>query len=258
MAFSTFNSFHSTRTKRNLTVIPPSISGLQLWLDAKDYSTLTLSGTTVTSWGDKSGFSRNATPYNGNSNPIYNATGFNNLPAIQFSPSTGMASQVPANSMPLASSIFVVFQTSGSSTGGLIARDLNGGYPGGLNPYGANRLVGSGQNYQNYQSPFNLGAATGLNLFEIQVNNASYNEYVNGSVVLSNTTTNVYADTATNFFIATRTDKAVTLTGVISEIIVYNSLLTITQRQYIEGYLAWKWGIQTSLPVNHPYYNSKP
>jgi hypothetical protein len=40
----------------------------------------------------------------------------------------------------------------------------------------------------------------------------------------------------------------------ICEIILYNSVLTTTQRQQIEGYLAWKWGLQKSLPSNHPFY----
>jgi hypothetical protein len=42
------------------------------------------------------------------------------------------------------------------------------------------------------------------------------------------------------------------------EIIIYNSVLSTAQIQKIEGYLAWKWGIQTSLPANHPYYSVKP
>ena len=26
-----------------------------------------------------------------------------------------------------------------------------------------------------------------------------------------------------------------------------------SNRQIVEGYLAWKWGLQTSLPSDHPY-----
>jgi hypothetical protein len=46
--------------------------------------------------------------------------------------------------------------------------------------------------------------------------------------------------------------------GQIYEVICYNSALSTTNRQKIEGYLAWKWGIQTSLPSNHPYYSAAP
>ena len=38
-----------------------------------------------------------------------------------------------------------------------------------------------------------------------------------------------------------------------AEVLVYNAEMTVTQRQGIEGYLAWKWGLQASLPATHPY-----
>jgi hypothetical protein len=47
-------------------------------------------------------------------------------------------------------------------------------------------------------------------------------------------------------------------TGKISEIIYVNAALSVTQRQQLEGYLAWKWGLETNLPANHPYRNSAP
>jgi hypothetical protein len=45
------------------------------------------------------------------------------------------------------------------------------------------------------------------------------------------------------------------LDGNISEILVYDSALSNTDRQNIEGYLAWKWGLQSALPASHPYNN---
>jgi hypothetical protein len=56
-------------------------------------------------------------------------------------------------------------------------------------------------------------------------------------------------------------DSNSNFSGTISEIIAYNVALTNTQRQIIEGYLAWKWGSGTSsLPSSplHPYRGSKP
>jgi hypothetical protein len=40
--------------------------------------------------------------------------------------------------------------------------------------------------------------------------------------------------------------------GFISEILVFNKFLT-TDLQRVEGYLAWKWGVQKSLPPDHPH-----
>jgi hypothetical protein len=44
----------------------------------------------------------------------------------------------------------------------------------------------------------------------------------------------------------------------IAEVILYNSVLTTLQVQQIEGYLAWKWGLQANLPAGHPYKNAPP
>jgi hypothetical protein len=42
------------------------------------------------------------------------------------------------------------------------------------------------------------------------------------------------------------------------EFLVYSGAVTQTQRQNLEGYLAWKWGAQSSLPKTHPYYSISP
>ncbi len=39
----------------------------------------------------------------------------------------------------------------------------------------------------------------------------------------------------------------------IGEVLVYDGILTTLQRQQIEGYLAWKWSLNYTLPANHPY-----
>jgi hypothetical protein len=48
------------------------------------------------------------------------------------------------------------------------------------------------------------------------------------------------------------------LKGNIGEIIMFNRQLTDNQRYPIEGYLAWKWGIQSSLPTTHLFYDRAP
>jgi hypothetical protein len=48
------------------------------------------------------------------------------------------------------------------------------------------------------------------------------------------------------------------LNATIYEIVVYNSVLSTVNRQIVEGWLAWKWGIQASLPANHPYKSVGP
>ena len=36
---------------------------------------------------------------------------------------------------------------------------------------------------------------------------------------------------------------------------MYDTTLNTRQQQDIEGYLAWKWGLQSNLPAYHPYKN---
>ena len=60
-------------------------TGMLLWLDANDITTLILNNNLLIQWNDKSGFNRNATKYGtDNSYPTYVSNGFNNLPGIQF------------------------------------------------------------------------------------------------------------------------------------------------------------------------------
>jgi hypothetical protein len=46
--------------------------------------------------------------------------------------------------------------------------------------------------------------------------------------------------------------------GDLAEVITFTTALTTTQRQQVEGYLAWKWGLQSTLPAGHPYKSAAP
>lgn len=46
-----------------------------------------------------------------------------------------------------------------------------------------------------------------------------------------------------------------TFSGNISEIIIYDHYLNDSQKASIEGYLSWKWNLNSNLPILHPYYS---
>ena len=46
--------------------------------------------------------------------------------------------------------------------------------------------------------------------------------------------------------------------GYIGEIVAFNSQLSTANRQKVEGYLASKWGLTSSLPTIHPYRQFEP
>lgn len=44
----------------------------------------------------------------------------------------------------------------------------------------------------------------------------------------------------------------------LGEIVMFPFALNATARQIMEGYLAWKWGLQGNLPLDHPYKSAAP
>ncbi len=46
--------------------------------------------------------------------------------------------------------------------------------------------------------------------------------------------------------------------GRMMEVLIYDSALSTTNRQNVEGYLAWKWGLVSKLPAGHPYKSAPP
>jgi hypothetical protein len=93
------------------------------------------------------------------------------------------------------------------------------------------------------------------------VNSLTYTAYYNGTTSITYPVSEAMTSSAElNIgFTGTLTpDLAGAMRGYIYEIIVYNRTVGTNERQSIEGYLAWKWGIQSSLSTTHPYYLAPP
>jgi len=52
--------------------------------------------------------------------------------------------------------------------------------------------------------------------------------------------------------------SALTYAGSIAEVVIIVGSVTTDIRQRIEGYLAWKWGLEAKLPIGHPYKTAPP
>jgi hypothetical protein len=239
-----------------------SVPNCQLWLDAATSSTIITSGSNVTQWNDRSGLGRHATLYN-TTYSTYNATGLNNLPTVNFSAtSCGMSCPMPSGTFTPTTgiSVFAIFNTSATlGSGSVFGRTYNN-LPDPIDLYNSSRLSGPSGSIQSSTSTLNLTSLTNPTLFNIVVGVSSWNEWTNGTLAWSSTFNSNFNESsnATKFFIGTRWDKGTNFVGNISEILVYSAMLTTTQRQNIEGYLAWKWGIQASLPAGHPYVSAAP
>jgi hypothetical protein len=243
---------------------PTSVSTCSLWLDAADTSTITLTGGNLTRWNDKSGLNNYATNtgtvlytrgLNGlNVATFSNATATNNVMVtqtfsidailetyfylIQFGATIGSYGISLASSHPTQYSYYIYF-IKGASTLSIDVGQISVG------------TIFSSSSFDNTTT----GPINQTGLISFQRTGATTGEIrYNGTLL---TTTN--GGLSAGFYQPTGYRLGANLTtGSIGEHILYNSSISSIQRQNIEGYLAWKWGIQNNLPSNHPYKNAPP
>jgi len=246
----------------------PSQISTALWLDAADASTITLNESTVSQWRDKSGNERNATQAIATDQPTYNATSLNGKAGITFDGLTDFMTVAHDNALNVQiapSSVVLLFRwrsgfrTMQKGTGG-------GGLPDQF--FHNNILSISGAFVTNYNPPVNAWTLD-IGIWD----NSLITYYQNGisfvpSTVSGGTITNGGLDpTATPaantepLFIGKRNNPSGTeghLNGDMLELLIIKSVLSTSDRQRIEGYLAWKWGLVASLPADHPYKLLEP
>lgn len=84
---------------------------------------------------------------------------------------------------------------------------------------------------------------------------------VNGGSLVGNNERSASTSTSDSTFdlqIGTQGNSTARFLGDYSELLIFNSLLSTTNQQLVEGYLAWKWGTQSLLPSDHPHKNAAP
>jgi hypothetical protein len=241
---------------------PSFVSGLALWLDAADTTTLTLSGSNVTAWADKSGNGRNAVGTT--SNPTYNATGFNSRPTVTFSNNLLTSSNWSLAPNRQFAWFVVVHLTSLANIWQRILISASVGYP--------NGYLGTHSNTSNILGI--AGSTTVTAPIATGTLSPQLVTYLFGTSELSSNTSAVSVNGGTfstlggntgaigtnGLIIGTDTGGGLgdRFLGNLSEVICYNSTVTQPQRQQTEGYLAWKWGLQARLPSTHPFARFRP
>ena len=221
---------------------PTLVGGCTLWLDGADTSTITLSGSTVSQWTDKSTYGNHATQSTTANQPSYASSG------IVFAGNQWLITPIGVN--PTAESFFIVFKTTNN-----LAEIFSG-----INGNSREVLVVSGVMYLSRYgtNPVGLtpnGGSVSTNtvtMFNYQYTSSFVTLNLNGTTSGSGTPPVTYSGTGTSY-IGSSTYAPNNMYGSIYEIIYYNSSISDTRRQQIEGYLAWKWGLTSSLPSSHPY-----
>lgn len=230
-----------------------------LWLDANDSSTITLNGSTVSQWNDKSGNGRNVIQATAGSQPTYIASGLNNKPVLSFDGGDLLTNTTPGallrntpgatimavcnytDNSVTRTVISISTATPGSNRAGIFARI---GIPTGY-ALSARRLDSEGSSTVVGSSTFSA-ATNVLQGAVIDYANTDAFSYVNGNLNASNTAFITAGNTSDTdpgaVYIGRSSTTLNSMLGTIAEIIVVSSAVTTSERQLMEGYLAWKWG----------------
>ena len=248
------------------TFNPTNVTGLLLWLDASDPNgngTVPTNGTTFTTWTDKSGKGSNATA---NSAVTYSSTGFNSKPSFTFDNTKWFTGNITDTNSTI--SVFALCSMSSSSTAS--ARVIGFSNGAGVNDYNNSSFFGFLRQSNTGLGPYRGGTYQSNNpaaystplLWECWFDGTNmYSTVQNGASTVLNTTANSGAFGISFYNVGNNPNTADTngpFYGYISEIVVYSTSLTQLDRQKVEGYLSWKWGLQANLPSSHPYYSAKP
>ena len=234
-----------------------SIGTLLLWLDATDSSTITSSSGNVTSWNDKSANGYNFITYG--TSPKTGTISINSLNTIDFTANNGN-SGLQNTTIPFGTSytIFVVGKTNNTNN---FSRLFNGSNGDGMLFFGGYlgkfaTFVGNNNSWNDTNANSPSTSITSTTVMSFTTNNTSTGllPYING---IRMTAKNGSTGTFTGLYLGNWFSPQL-WNGPVGEIIVYNSVLSSTDRQMVEGYLSWKWEKPTSLPSNHPYYTSPP
>ena len=242
--------------------LPTQLSGLALWLDAKDPTTLfqdttgitqVTNGSQIQLWKDKSSNANNAS----NSQTVmkYTSSGLNGLPSISFPGTQASGFSLSGSLLPNGSSDATYFFVLNKNNTNVQVYFTHGG---------ANQLkqfYAIGSLYIDKSGTGLISDATGIANLNIIVSctetslSAGVNGWINGKAFTNNgVTSSVWNVDTTAAWLGSGdiTGTSFLYAGVISEVIIYNNALSTQQRQQVEGYLAWKWGLRSSIPSTHP------
>lgn len=268
----------------------PSQLTSEVWFDAADPTTITLNVSNVSQWNDKSGNNRNATQGTSSFQPLFVNNVSNGLPALQTDGGDTLAIQNRSNlfqNVGDATIAIVIKYVTGTypinSISAFVSTGTNSSQSRlalSASPSSDVSRLGILARRNDADSAGILNTSTArssiLNSVSIQIGNVNYqsaqaNNFTNGTQDLINSpiltaglTQNSIPLNASLFSIAGIGSTPPPPTNPLPsgcqlfEVLMFNSSLSTTDRQKLEGYLAWKWGTVANLPVGHPFKNSPP
>jgi hypothetical protein len=249
---------------------PLVLSGLKLWLDANDSSTLfsdtsglipASSGSTVARWNDKSGMSNYFFQNSSGDRPLF--TTFSSNKSIYFGTNNMKMTSIN-NNESTGNSSRTIFFLQYAPNNGSIARIGTGAHSGNSPPsaFGIDNNVPISILWSPYVYS-GLDVTRSIQLKNFSLIYAYYDSstsivgggYDFGNVLQKSTTLNT---TASTWYLGLRPDNGGSVDSYVCEFIHYNRMLSQTEVEKVYGYIAWKWGLVSYLPSGNPYKNSPP
>jgi hypothetical protein len=253
--------------------VPTAFPNLQFWIDASDLTTITLNSGNVSQWNDKSGNGYHLTQSTTANQPPYNATvGASN---VQFLNDDYM--NIPQGAINNASqyTLYFVF-TPIATTNWIFVKQWDGN-----NTYNALSMTRyntasantAGTSQLLYFRSLNSGTlanSTSVLNAQPQIITMRYDGtnlvlYRNGAQLSSTAGTFAIQNITgvTNFTLgAWILNTVIQNSGVtnftLNEMLFYNTSLADPDRQTVEGYLGWKWGLTNYFFFSQPYKFSNP
>lgn len=234
---------------------PTALSNCALWLDGLDpnnNNTPPSVGSSITTWTDKSGVGANGTSVG--TAPTYESGG-----GLTFSAG---AYNTSYSASLTNESLFVVHKyTTSSGIRMMVAQTGDGGRALDIGA-GTNQLESSVYNVAfGAVSPSNTTISNTIGLAELVTTNSNMAIFYNGTSYGTPTTVTITAGRSSVIGGASNAGSINTsqyFIGTIYEVVGYTRAISTLERQQMEGYLSWKWGIQNKLPTTHPYYKFRP
>ena len=251
----------------------PSQISTALWLDAADASTLydaTSGGSlvaadgTVARWQDKSGNARHATQATSINRPLRKTSVQNSLDGILFDGTNDdLTGTINLNTRDC--SVFCVFlRTNAAGRTEIVVSsgdDTTTGDGSTIIPRWTDNNCYSSAGYLANRPVISSSIGTSATLLAV-TGGLNQTVYKDGSAFGSpGSNQSATAVTRTKSYIGSGRGVSSLnryFAGHICETIWVDSVVDSTTRQQIEGYLAWKWGIQANLPSGHLYKNAAP
>jgi hypothetical protein len=258
-----------------------------MWHDGADVSSMTLFGNNIGTWRDKSGNGNDLTQATDSKRPVLTTTSNNPTGRDILFTNTGsglntvITDETVVINSPTYSQFVVWRNISGGfvTASGYFSRVFSAGTtndallndPTGMNIQFSGSAVNAYTGYIGYRGGANVGINgspyTNTDVYHILsyiVNpGGTVSVYFDGQ--LRGTITPQYSNnvTFTKFALGCSFTGGQTINGYVNEGIGYTSALNDGDRQKVEGYLAWKWGIQrvaavVNIPTTHSYYRFPP